>query len=75
MIVPRPALIVLTLITFVPLLGLAVSSAAFALPASGILALVIALAVADAYAGRRRLAAIKVRLPEKLRWVQKRAWL
>jgi uncharacterized protein (DUF58 family) len=75
MIVPRPALILLTLVTFVPFLGLAVSSGAFILPASAILTLVIMVAGMDAYVGRRRLSAIKVRLPEKLRWVQKRASL
>jgi uncharacterized protein (DUF58 family) len=72
MIVPRPALILLTLATFVPFLGLAIGSASFILPASVILTLVVVVAGVDAYAGRRRLSAIKARLPEKLRWIQKR---
>jgi len=75
MIVPRPVLILLALITFVPLLGLAVGSGSFLLPALIILTLVTAIAAMDAWAGRRRLSGLKVRLPDKLRWVLKRASL
>ena len=59
MIVPRPALILLTLVTFVPLLGLAVSAESFIPLASIILAVVLAVAIADVYAGKRRFSGLK----------------
>lgn len=72
MIVPRNSLIFIAALTVVPLLGFAVSRPAFALEAIGLLALVCLIAAIDAVFGRRRLQAITVTLPPKLRWIQNR---
>jgi uncharacterized protein (DUF58 family) len=73
MIVPRTSLILLASVTVVPLLGLAVGRPSFALPAIGIMGLALVIAAMDAIQGKRRLTAIKVVLPDKLRWIQNRA--
>jgi uncharacterized protein (DUF58 family) len=72
MIVPRTSLIFLASVTVVPLLGLAVGRPSFALPAVGIMGLALVIAAMDAIQGKRRLAAIQVVLPDKLRWIQNR---
>ena len=71
--VPRLRLILLALVTVIPLLGVGFSDPAWRWPASGVLALVVASAGVDAGLGRRKLAGVRVFLPERLRWVQDRA--
>jgi len=73
MIVPRPRLIALAAVTFIPLLGMAVSLPAFALPAAAVLVVVVALAAADAWLGIKRLRTLRVHLPDKVRWIQGRS--
>lgn len=72
MIVPRSSLILLASVTVIPLLGMAVSSPAFAVPGLSLLGLVALVAGADAVWGKQRIKAIKVELPDKLRWIQNR---
>jgi uncharacterized protein (DUF58 family) len=72
MIVPRPALIFLAAVTLVPLLGMAVGWPGFALPALGLLTVLVLLVGADAMWGLRLLKSIRVDLPDKLRWIQNR---
>jgi uncharacterized protein (DUF58 family) len=70
--VPRVNLIVLAAVTLIPLLGLGVEAPS-SLPAVVALCLVLlAVVVADALQGRRRLAAVQAVLPERLRWIQGR---
>jgi uncharacterized protein (DUF58 family) len=73
MIVPRPSLIALVALTFIPLLGLAVSVPAMILPAAGILGAVILVAIIDATLGLKLIKDIIVHLPAKLRWFQDRS--
>ena len=70
--VPRLRLILLALVTVIPLLGFGASQPALLLPAAGLLVFLAFLAGADAWFGLQRLRAVKVFLPEKLRWVQGR---
>jgi uncharacterized protein (DUF58 family) len=72
MIVPRTNLILLAALTLIPLLGAAVSLPAFALPAAGLISVIIATAAIDAYLGKRNLKQLHVALPPKLRWIQGR---
>lgn len=72
MMVPRLSLILLASVTIVPLFGLAVSQPSFFLPAAVILALLVLVAATDIFLGRKRLQAVKVILPEKLRWIRGR---
>jgi len=72
MIVPRFSLILLASVTFIPLLGLAVSSPVMFLPAVLILGAVILVAAVDAFRGLHALKYLSVHLPEKLRWFQGR---
>jgi uncharacterized protein (DUF58 family) len=73
MIVPRSRLIFLAAVTFIPLLGLAFSVPAMALPGAALLGLVTCIAGVDAWAGVRSLQTIELHLPEKLRWIQGRS--
>src|SRR5258708_18736760 len=72
MIVPRLSLILLTSVTFIPLLGLAVSVPVMVLPAAVILGAVTLIAFVDAVRGVNRLKTIAIHLPAKLRWFQDR---
>jgi uncharacterized protein (DUF58 family) len=73
MIVPRTSLILLAAITFIPLLGMAVSVPAFLGPALGILGLAVLVAAGDAWSGIQLLQTFRVQLPARLRWIQGRA--
>jgi uncharacterized protein (DUF58 family) len=73
MMVPRPSLILLAAVTAVPLAGVAVNRPEWAPLALLLLAGVAAVAVGDALWGRQRLKKVRVRLPQKLRWIQGRA--
>lgn len=72
MIVPRSSLVLLATITFIPLLGLAVSVPAVAVPAALILGAAILVAAVDAFRGVGRMQHISVHLPARLRWFQER---
>lgn len=72
MIVPRPTLIVLAALTIIPLFGLIVSVPALLLPAGLTLLLLALVAGVDALRGTNLLKSIRVRLPEKQRWIQNR---
>lgn len=73
MIVPRPSLIILASVTFIPLLGMAVSLPGFFWPALGLLGAAVLMAAVDAYMGIKLLKTITVHLPGKLRWSQGRS--
>jgi uncharacterized protein (DUF58 family) len=73
MIVPRPRLVALAVVTFIPLLGMAFTAPVFALPAAALLLLIVAMASVDAWLGIKRLRNLRVILPDKLRWIQGRS--
>jgi uncharacterized protein (DUF58 family) len=73
MIVPRTNLILLAALTLIPLLGAAVSLPGFALPAAGLVGVIVVVAALDAFIGLRNLKTLNVRLPAKLRWIQGRS--
>jgi len=72
MIVPRSSLVLLAAVTFMPLLGLAVSWPGFLLPAALILGVMVLVSALDAGLGLGRLKTIKVHLPVRQRWIQDR---
>jgi uncharacterized protein (DUF58 family) len=73
MIVPRPRLIALAAVTFIPVLGITVSVPGFTIPSLLFLGVIAALAAFDAWQGIKRLQKLRVVLPERVRWSQGRS--